>query len=103
MQKKSFAATVSGICTVVFVTLITVLADLAPALKNWLRDTFTHHWIGKGVLAAGLYVLIYLLVVKTARKLPEDGGVPLLRALSFAAIFGAAAIFGFFLWETIGK
>lgn len=103
MSKNSYATAVSGICTVVFVTLLTVLADLAPALKDWLKAVFTHHWIGKGVLAAGLFGLIYLLALKTARDNSEESAAPLLRLLAWSAICGTIIIFAFFLWEAFGK
>ena len=103
MSKHSFAAAVSGICTVVFVTLVTLLADLAPALKDWLKAVFTHHWIGKGVLAAVLFGLIYFLVLKTAREDAKDRVAPLLRLLVWSAGFGTIIIFAFFAWEAFGK
>lgn len=102
--KSSFAVSVAGICTVVFITLITVLADLVPALKDWLKSAFTHHWIGKGVLAAGLFALFYLLVYGSAKPEKADHLLaPLLRALVWLTILGTAILFLFFIWEAYWK
>jgi len=50
--------------TIIFITAVTIAADLSPMLKTWLKDTFTHHWIGKGVLATVLWLVVVILPVK---------------------------------------
>lgn len=44
----------------VVLTGIIIGADLVPALKNWLKETFFHHWIGKGVIAVIVFVISFL-------------------------------------------
>jgi hypothetical protein len=54
--KIIYSFTVSAIFTVIFIAIATVLSELYHPFKSWLAETFTHHWIGKGVLA----VIVFL-------------------------------------------
>lgn len=40
---------------------LTIGADLVPPLKNWLKETFFHHWIGKGVIALIIFAVSFLI------------------------------------------
>jgi magnesium-transporting ATPase (P-type) len=46
----------------ILVTILTIGAELNDGLKGWLKETFYHHWIGKGVLA----VITFLVVIGVA-------------------------------------
>lgn len=93
------AATMAAATSILFVTVITVLADLAPGLKDWLKVTFTHHWIGKGVIAAGLFVVVYLFLNAFLKKATAERLVPLLRLLTWLTVAGTIVILGFFVYE----
>ncbi len=45
----------SLIIAMIFVTAITILADLVPSIKDWLKNTHGHHWVGKGIWTVLLF------------------------------------------------
>ncbi len=89
--------------TVLFVTVITVVADLQPPLKDWLKNTFSHHWVGKGIIASALFVV--LTVVLSLFPMPVDGAKIRKGAWSvfWSALAGTVFLFSFFLYETFWK
>lgn len=104
MNKKPFAAIVSATGAVVFITLITLLADLFPPLKDWLKTAFTHHWIGKGFLGIGLYAILYLLIAGTLKKEPSPEKIASqLHVLGSVTIIGSFIILAFFIYEALVK
>ncbi len=101
--KSAVASVFSAIVAVLFLVVITVAADLAPELKNWLKAVFTHHWIGKGVLATLLFFATYLFL-RAGLKNPSDSSLPpLLRLLSWLSVLGTIVLFAFFFYEAFGK
>lgn len=44
----------------IFVAVVTIFGELHAPLKDWLKTTFSHHWIGKGVLSAALFIVLFL-------------------------------------------
>jgi uncharacterized membrane protein YqhA len=56
----------SAIITVLGITFMTVYAEFNAAFKNFLKATFYHHWIGKGVLAIVIFfIFAHLIKLKT--------------------------------------
>ena len=49
---------IATIVTGIMLALLIVAAEESPALKNWLKATFYHHWLGKGALALALFALV---------------------------------------------
>lgn len=92
---------------VLFVIAVTIGADLYLPLKDWLKNTFSHHWIGKGVLAG----IIFLIGIPIGFLIPTPSDeaaktariVKRLWALSLVSFFGATAIFAFFVYESFFK
>lgn len=99
MQSVAASATV----TIIFIVAITIAAELVPPLKDWLKATFTHHWIGKGVLAVGLFTSIAVLKLFYAKKDDWDQVAKLLNWLTVTTILGAGAILLFFIWEAFWR
>ncbi len=98
--RLTLAAVWSAVWTVALLFILTVVADLAPSVKSWLASSFSHHWIGKGVLASAFFIVLSL--VLTAMK-PRDP-VRSLRAgmitLSWVAALATILLVGFFWYET---
>jgi len=99
--KSSRSSIVSAIITVAVVTALTVFADLFLPFKDYLKAAFTHHWVGKGVIAAISFVVIYALALASASGDKEENLPVFLKILSWTAILGTVIIFGFFLYETM--
>lgn len=90
----------SGIVTIVFITIITIVGDLHPPLKTWLKTVFSHHWTGKGILASLLFLfvafLLFLAPFQSDKEKIKNG----LFALFWVALICSLTILGFYLYET---
>lgn len=102
-SKAPQAAVIAALVTVLFIASVTVAADLVPPLKTWLAATFTHHWIGKGVLATGIFVLVFLLLQVFGRGPDSESLAAQVKLLNILAILGSLTIIAFFLWEAFFK
>lgn len=89
----------SAIVVCVFVPAITIAAELEPALKAWLKDTFFHHWVGKGILSIIIFACVSALLSFLPRKVEAENVSRLLLILSLSALASVTAICGFFVWE----
>jgi len=54
----------AALLTAVFLAGLIPYAEETPLFKNWLKATFTHHWLGKGALA--LLVFFFLSIIFSA-------------------------------------
>lgn len=77
-------------------TLI-VSAEEMPDLKNWLKATFYHHWLGKGALALVLFTAASL--VFRLKRTPRLSTIIFLEAIVVTLAVGIIA--GFFLLHTL--
>lgn len=89
----------SAIAAVVFITAATILAELYSPFKDFLKNNFYHHWVGKSIISFAIFAaggaLCYLIPHK-----PEMKRLAVcFWILAIAAISGTLAIFGFFVWE----
>jgi hypothetical protein len=85
--------------TALMLAALIIAGEESPALKNVLKATFYHHWLGKGALAIALFVLLSF-ALGTRRS-----ETPLFRIImleAFLAALSALAIAGFFLLRTLG-
>lgn len=98
--KNPIAAVWSATVVAVFVAAITIAGEFLPALKDWLKVTFSHHWIGKSVLSAALFVALYGLFYSMLPDQKAGRLVAALRVLSWVTILAALSIYGFFTYET---
>ncbi len=87
----------SAILAVVLITVLTITAELYKPLKDFLKDVFYHHWIGKGVLSfAGFFALGTLLPVIKIRLSQENR---LIHILTITTALCAIAIIVFYFYE----
>ena len=56
MMPNSKALVRATVGTIWLVVVMTLAAEFSEPFKALLAETFTHHWIGKSVLAAAIYV-----------------------------------------------
>ncbi len=78
---------------------LTIAAELLPPLKNWLKETFFHHWVGKGILAFVTFIasfLISLLFPPTEKR----ERIALYVSI-WTVILAILAIAGLFLYELL--
>lgn len=97
------AVTVGAIVAIILIVALTILADLNTGLKDWLKLVFSHHWLGKGILAGASFVLTASLVSLLPTRVSEGRSPVLLWLLFAVATAGTAVILGFYLWEVFLK
>lgn len=94
------AFSISAMASVALVTWLTVYGELYSPLKNWLKATFYHHWLGKGILAVLVFVLLGVLLSRITKgdvRITER----LLALLSLIMFLGFFTIFGFYYYEVM--
>lgn len=97
-QKIIVGSLLSAIVTAIFIAVITIAGELAPPLKDWLKQSFYHHWLGKSALAGILFFALGILFSFISPR----GNAALsasVRALTWTSILSALVIFGFFIAE----
>lgn len=92
-----------AICAVIFITIITIAADLYLPLKGWLKNVFSHHWVGKSVLAAVVFLLFAVLSWPFSKRADDEKITKALILLNWFLVVGSLAIIGFFIWEALIK
>lgn len=92
-MKKYFLAT---IVTSLYIPLVTIVGELNAPFKNFFKNLFWHHWLGKGVVLIILYVICILIFSKTKETIKEERWLVWTAGMSIA---GALSIFVFFVVE----
>ena len=93
----------SAIALVIYIATITIAADLLPALKESLKNTFSHHWIGKSLTSAALFVGLSLVLLLIPFKTNPQRITRLLWILIALTILSTLVILGFFSLEALLK
>jgi len=99
-NKKIHSFATAAIVAIVFITAATILGELYKPFKDWLKEVFSHHWIGKGVIAIVIFYALGFLGYFRAKD-SEDNMISMLRLLFWVALVGALAITGFYFYEYI--
>lgn len=98
----SYAALTGATVTVIFLTILIAWAEFQPGLKDWLKTTFTHHWVGKSLLGAAVFCLSGVLASvgqpKSEAQVAQAG-----RSLYWTTIIGAIGLTVFFFFEAFLK
>ena len=85
---------IATIVTGLMLAVLIVAAEEIPVLKDWLKATFYHHWLGKGALALGLFALLSV-AFSMQRSTARLSSIIFLEAI--AVIVSVWIIAGFFL------
>jgi len=97
---KSLIADIYGaIAAILFVTSATIVGEFASEFKDWLKAAFFHHWVGKGVLAVAVFLLVSFL---SRRALVRDGDSEAAKGFYYLALASAVCgliLLGFFAYE----
>ncbi len=99
--KKIQSFSIGAIVAIFFVVTVTILAELYAPLKDFLKNMFYHHWIGKGVLAIAVFLSASFISYFFIRKSNIGRVIACLRLLVITAIIGFAVILFFFLYESM--
>lgn len=94
------AAATGATVGIIWVTVATVAGELSAPFKDWLKAVFAHHWLGKGYVAAGIFILVLLIA---SRQVDADGRRTnkSLSLLMWVTTAGALLLAGFFAYELL--
>lgn len=97
----TFGAVWSAMLTIVGLVVLILVAEASAPTKLWLSTNFSHHWVGKGILATAFFLIASLVI---AACIPKKHKVELrdaVLALFWTATIGSIALFIFFLWHSL--
>lgn len=93
------AAALGSIAASIAVAVLTIGGEEWAPLKDALKNTFTHHWLGKSVISAAVFGVVFLLSAwkvadtqKTARALWYAVGTAVLSATAMTFFFTLHAL-----------
>jgi len=87
------------IAAMIFVTAITIVSDLYLPLKDWLKNTHGHHWVGKGIWTVILFLFFAVISYPLFKRNVCALSPRLVRLAGHFAIFASIAILLFFVYE----
>jgi len=102
-RKLADSLILSSILVVIFIPAVTVAAELIPPLKEWLKNTFSHHWIGKSIISLILFVAFGVLTFAIPYKTNLERINRLILILITLTFLATLTIFGFFSYEALLK
>lgn len=89
---------VAAIVAIIFIVFATIFGELYKPFKDSLKDIFSHHWIGKGVIAIVIFYVLGFLGYFSAND-SEGVIITILKIVFWIALVGVLAISGFYLYE----
>lgn len=101
--KFVFSVVIGAIGAIVFIVAITIIADLILPIKDWLKNVFSHHWIGKSILSLGLFALFFIVSFLSPIRPNIERLKNRLYILIWLSIILPVLIFLFFIWEAFIK
>ncbi|OGG76759.1 hypothetical protein A3B35_03030 [Candidatus Kaiserbacteria bacterium RIFCSPLOWO2_01_FULL_54_24] len=94
------AAALGSIAASVVVAVVTIGGEEWAPLKDTLKNALTHHWLGKSVVSAAVFGVVFLLTAWQPSDVQRT-----VRALWYAigaAALSAAAMTFYFVLHTLG-
>jgi hypothetical protein len=109
MNKNQFLKNIliGASAAVIFVVIITIAGELykidgKQVIKEVLKAWHGHHWVGKGIWAAGIFLIASgISAVFNRRKIEEHLSAFSVSMLTFSLVLGTIILYGFFTFEYI--
>lgn len=95
----TIAAAWSAAATIVGLVVLILAAELSAPTKRWLASVFSHHWIGKGVLAVLFFVVMTVVIASLLPKKPRAALQNGVWTLTAAATISTLVLTLFFWWH----
>ena len=87
----------SGILTSILITFLTIYAEMNEVFKEFLKNAFYHHWVGKGIISIIFFILLAQLIHLKQKKDINK----FINSFFIITILCSLAIFIFFFLEGI--
>lgn len=97
-----YASSISAFLTAIFITAITIGAELSPPLKDWLKNLSGHHWTSKSILSIALYFVALFLFYSIFRRVDNKKIRNGILLAIWSTVLGTVAIFSFFTGHHFG-
>lgn len=94
-----FSSSLAVIGSSIFLTGLTLWGELHPPIKDWLKNSFTHHWVGKSILTAVVFILIAGLSKRLSKSLAEQKAADYVMAATLSTLLCTVILTGFFTYE----
>ncbi|OHA13437.1 MAG: hypothetical protein A2909_02350 [Candidatus Tagabacteria bacterium RIFCSPLOWO2_01_FULL_39_11] len=101
-ERLIYSSSLASSIAIVFVTVITIAAELSASLKKWLTAFSGHHWTSKGILMLAVYALtlaIFYYLFRDVDSLKIREGI---WASIWSTVIGALILFLFFTGHHFG-
>jgi hypothetical protein len=92
------AAAVGSITVSVLIAIGTIAGEEWAPLKNWLANTFTHHWLGKGAV---MIVVFFAVTIWQGFVCTGEKAIQAVWYAVIAALLSAFAMIVFFVLHTL--
>ena len=89
------SVSLATITATIFIVVATIVSELSKNFKDFLADLTGHHWVTKGVIALGIFIIIWLLSSLGLNDESRNVKVWSMTTVAFA-IAGILAIFIFY-------
>lgn len=90
---------IGAIISLVFIVISTIVAELYKPFKSFLVEMFSHHWVGKGIIATAIFLTVGLILYFWPQKFNENKTATILLWLFIFTIASFLAILGFYIYE----
>ena len=100
--KLIHSSSIASSLTIVFITVITVVAELNIPLKGWLTSFSGHHWTSKGILSILLYVVAIFVMYVATKEIDHKKVKSGLWVAIGATVLGSIVILAFFTGHHFG-
>ena len=93
------ALSFATIVTSLVITMLTIGGELQPSLKSWLQDTFSHHWVGKGLVAVAVFIVVVMFCQLLPKTKRDQWQTKALYGMTGMALAASLMMIGFFTYE----
>lgn len=96
------ASSLSTTLTVIFVTIITVVAELTPSFKDFLKNLSGHHWTSKSIISVAFYIIVTVLLYLVSRNIETRKIGAHIALATWTALLGILALLLFYTAHNFG-
>ena len=100
--KLIYSSAVSSSLAIVFITTITIIAELRVPLKDWLKSLSGHHWTSKGILSLLLYVTAVFVMYAVTKNVDRKKVKEALWVTIIMTVLSSLVLLTFFTGHHLG-
>ena len=90
---------IGAIVAALFIVILTIVGELYEPLKSLLKEQHHHHWVGKGIWASVLFIVVSIVSVLSLKNPSLSGTARLLKTLAWVLALSLIVLLIFFAYE----